>query len=59
MFYRRRPTTTWAALLALILLFTVPWWAAMILGAIASAFGGNLLPLILILFVGMWIISEL
>jgi hypothetical protein len=59
MFYRRRPVTIWSGLLALILLFTVPWWAAMILGAIASAFGGNLFPIAIFIFVALWIIAYL
>jgi hypothetical protein len=58
MFYRR-DTPTWALILAVILFFTIPWWLVAILGAISSALGGNLLPLILIFFVGMWIIAEL
>jgi len=56
MFYRR-DTPTWAVILAVILLFTIPWWLMAILGAIAAAFGGNLFPLFLLVFIGLWIIS--
>lgn len=59
MLFRSTPLTLGSAILALVLFFTIPWWGLAILGAIASAFGGNPLYLILILFVGMWIITQL
>jgi hypothetical protein len=45
--------------IALIALFTFPLWLAGLFGIIATAFGGNPFPLILVLFGALWVIAEL
>ena len=58
MFYRRR-SPWWHGLIALVVIFTLPFWIAGLLGLIAAAFGGNIFPLIIVMFLALYVIAEL
>lgn len=58
MFYRRR-SPWWHGLIALIAILTLPFWLAGLLWLFAVACGGNIFPLIIVMFLALYAIAEL